>query len=187
MQVWCMYLLISVFAVCCKCGCQWHLFASVHWLHSWWWRNSSSVVSVACVCIDATGIWRWVPWSTDVPEHDCFLFFLLVIVWFVPLLVFFCVIRGQKVGLISFFSFGAETEVLLSGLKTYNCRGEFRWFMFLYMYVFISYFIICTVVLFDMSQVKYYSCFFVKFLSVLYVSLCAWILLLTADGFMKFV
>jgi hypothetical protein len=63
---WCMCLLISVSAVWCKkCGCQWYLFASVQWWNSWWKRNDPSALSVR---IGATGIRRWVTWSTD--ERD---------------------------------------------------------------------------------------------------------------------
>ena len=41
---------VHVSAVCCKkCACQWHLFAIVQWLISWWRRKSSSAVSVLCM------------------------------------------------------------------------------------------------------------------------------------------
>ena len=74
MQVWCMCILISVFAVCCKkCGSQWHLFASVQWLNSWWRRKSSSAISVLCMHFVAPvseGGWGEVQMNmTYVAEH----------------------------------------------------------------------------------------------------------------------
>ena len=50
-----------------------------------------------------------------------------------------------------FFLFGAGARFLLSELKTYNCRRysfSLCSFVFLFVYIFIRYFIICTILLF---------------------------------------
>ena len=69
MQVWCMFLLISVSAACRKkCGCQWHLFASVQRLNSLWRRNGSGAVSV--MCMHWCHQYQKVTWSRDAHDID---------------------------------------------------------------------------------------------------------------------
>ena len=59
----CMCFLISVSEVFWKkCGCQWHLFASVQWVNSLWRRNSSSASVYVLV--------PPVSWSRD--EHEIY-------------------------------------------------------------------------------------------------------------------
>ena len=82
--IWCMCLLISVSVVCCKkCGCQWHLFASIQWLNSLWRRNSSSVL----VTLVSEGGWHEVQMNmTYIPEHVK-TFYMLQIQWLITWLM----------------------------------------------------------------------------------------------------
>ena len=68
-----------------------------------------------------------------------------------------------------------------SGLKTVSCGRHVDDMFALYFYVciLIRYLIVCTNVPFLVFRVKFYSCFFIQYVFVLYVSLCVslgWVL-----------
>ena len=107
--------------------------------------------------------------------YHCFVYFVLEVDLFIPLSVYLCCWKGQSWVKISLFSFGAETGFALSGLKAYNSgtySSNLCCFVFLLMCVFISCFVICTVLPLLYLRVKFYSCFFVQYFFVLYLSLC---------------
>jgi len=74
-----------------------------------------------------------------------------------------------------------STRSISYTFRTYtnNYAGDLGCFIFLFVYILIRYFIVCTIMPFVVLQVKFYSSFFVQYMLVLYVSLCAilgWIL-----------
>jgi len=90
---------------------------------------------------------------------------LILVNLFVPLLVF-VLLRGKSWVKSGFSSFGAKTGIVGTIHRTYVALC-FYWYVFsLAILLFLP---LCLLLY---LQVKFYSCFFVQYLFVLYVSLC---------------
>ena len=104
--------------------------------------------------------------------YICFDLFLLVLNLFVSLLVF-CIIKGAKVGLNQFFSrLVLKLGFLLSGLKTYNYGtywANLCCFVPSFVYVFVSYVMICTILPFVITSSEV---LFLLFRSIFVCSMC---------------